>query len=331
MTKPTAVIRRQPEDFQVIEIPKVAPTGGGEHLLVEVRKRGANTAWVAQQLAAWAGVPARAVSWAGLKDRHAVTEQWFSIHVSKLDPDPARFACPGVELLSVHRHARKLQRGALAGNRFRIVLRGLAGQAAVVAARVPGLCSGVPNRFGVQRFGRGGGNKAQARAWLLDGRRPRDRHQRGMLLSAARSELFNAVLDARIADGSWATVIEGEVVNLAGSGSCFTGPVDDALRARCVAGDVHPTGPLCGRGGTRPSGRAAEIESSALAPHTDLVTALEQHADADRRPLRMVPGELRAELVDDNTVVLSFSLPPGAYATTLLDELVDWTEEFPDA
>jgi tRNA pseudouridine13 synthase len=143
--------------------------------------------------------------------------------------------------------------------------------------------------------------------------------------------LLNAVLDARLADGSWATVIDGEVVNLSGSGSCFTGPVDDTLRERCRQGDVHATGPLCGRGGTRPTGRAAEIESAALQPFADLVAALEQVADADRRPLRMLPGELRAELIDDDTVALSFTLPPGAYATTLLDELVEWTEEFPDA
>lgn len=309
----------------------MTPTGAGEHLLVEVRKRGANTAWVAQRLASWAGVPERAVSWAGMKDRHAVTVQWFSIHVLGRDPDPSAFQCAGVELLSLHRHARKLQRGALAGNRFRIVLRGMSGQAGVVAARIPTLRSGVPNRFGVQRFGRGGGNAAQARAWLLDGRKPRDRHQRGLLLSVARAELFNAVLDARIADGSWATVVDGEVVNLDGSGSCFTGPVDDALMERCRRGDVHPTGPLPGRGGKQPTGRAAEIETAALAPFAELVAALARVADADRRPLRMLPGELLAEVADGDTLVLSFSLPPGAYATTLLDELVDWTEESPDA
>lgn len=327
-TRPRARIRSTPEDFQVIEIPKVTPTDAGEHLLVEVRKRGANTAWVGEQLARWAGVPARAVSWAGLKDRHAVTEQWFSVHCPGSDPDLAAFAVDGVEILSMHRHARKLRRGALAGNRFHLVLRGLSGQADAVVSDAAALAAGFPNRFGAQRFGRGGGNIARARAWLLEGTRPRDRHQRGLLLSAARAELFNAVLDARIADGTWGQPLDGEVLALDGSGSHFVAEtVDDTLRTRCAHGELHPTGPLCGRGGTEPLGHAGEVEREALAPHAALVEALAAVADADRRPLRVVPRTLRASAQDADTVVLEFGLPPGAYATTLLDGLVDWYEE----
>jgi tRNA pseudouridine13 synthase len=326
--RPRAVIRSTPEDFRVVEIPKVMPSGEGEHLLVEVRKRGANTAWVAGQLARWAGVPPRAVSWAGLKDRNAVTEQWFSVHCPGRDPDTGMLAIDGVELLSVQRHSRKLRRGTLTGNRFRIVLRELGGKAQEVATAASGLEDGFPNRFGTQRFGREGRNVERAHAWLCGGGRPpRDRNQRGMLLSAARSYLFNIVLDRRIEDGSWNSPLAGDIMALDGSGSRFrVDTVDESLQGRCREGDIHPTGPLCGRGSDGPGGEAARVEQEALEPHAELVAALATVADSDRRALRVIPKALITEVADADTLVLEFQLPPGAYATTLLDALVEWRE-----
>ena len=323
--KPTALIRSQPEDFEVIEIPKVLPSGSGEHLLVRVRKRGANTPWVATQLARWADVSERSVSWAGLKDRHAVTEQWFSIHCLKAEPDPANFAAEGCELLEVHRHGRKLRRGALEGNRFRIVLREMDGQAVTVGAAVPALAEGIPNRFGPQRFGRGGRNLVLAQRWLAGGPPPRQRSQKGFLISAARSAIFNAILERRVDTGVWNQPVPGDVMMLEGTGSRFSiDEVDSAIRERCISGDVHPSAPMWGRGGSATSGEALAIEQSAMEPHLAIAQGLERIAEMERRPLRVIPRELNAEVLGPDTLVVSFELPAGAYATTLLECLVDW-------
>lgn len=325
LERPGALIRNTPDDFQVVEIPKVVPDGHGEHLLVRVRKRDANTPWVATQLARWAGVPARAVSWAGLKDRRAVTEQWYSVHCMDAQPDPGAFAVAGVELLEVHRHSRMLRRGALLGNRFRIVLRELTEHAAGLAQVVPALARGVPNRFGPQRFGRGGRNLLRAERWFAGGSAPRDRMQRGMLISAARAALFNAVLERRIASDTWATPVDGDIMVLDRRGSRFVADfADPTLLPRCAAGELHPTGPLWGKGGSDATGAAAAVEEAAVAEHAALAAGLERAADAERRPFRVVPRALRAEVADDRTLVLAFELPPGAYATTLLDQLVQW-------
>ncbi len=324
-TKPTALIRAKPEDFEVIEIPKVSPSGSGEHLLVRLRKRGANTPWAATQLARWAGVPERSVSWAGLKDRHAVTEQWFSIHCLNADPDPATFEAEGCTLLEVHRHGRKLRRGALAGNRFRIVLRELDGQADVVAKQVPALATGFPNRFGPQRFGRGGRNLVLAQRWLSGGPPPRQRSQKGFLISAARSAIFNAILDRRVDLGVWDKPVAGDVMMLEGTGSRFSiDTVDDGILERCASGDVHPSAPMWGRGGTASSSEALVIEQSAMEAYLAMSQGLERIAEMERRPLRVIPRELGAEVLDPNTLAVGFELPAGAYATTLLGCLVEW-------
>lgn len=323
--RPTALIRAQAEDFQVVELPKVQPDGSGEHLLVRVRKRDATTPWAAAQLAAWAGVPVRAVSWAGMKDRHAVTEQWFSIHCIGEQPEVDVFVAPGVELLEVHRHSRKLRRGTLSGNAFRIVLRELSVPAATLALNVGELAAGVPNRFGRQRFGRGGRNLQRASRWFEGGARPRDRMQRGMLLSAARAALFNAVLNARVAAGVWATPIDGDIMVLDGRGSRFSVErVDPVLVGRCATGEIHPTGPLWGRGGSEATGSAGALEHSVVAAQVTLADGLERLAEPSRRPLRAIPRALRTEVLGADVLRIDFELPPGAYATSVLDQLVDW-------
>ena len=323
--RPSALIRASADDFRVTELPKVAPDGRGEHLLVRVRKRDANTQWVATQLARWAGVPARAVSFAGMKDRHAVTEQWFSVHCLGAEPDPAAFEAPGAEIVETHRHSRKLRRGALAGNAFVLVLRELTEDATRMAAQTERLAQGVPNRFGPQRFGRGGRNLVRAERWFGGGAAPRDRLQRGLLISAARSALFNEILDARIAAGVWATPLRGDIMMLDGRGSRFAAdPDDDTLAARCAAGDVHPSAPLWGEGGSEATADAAGFEAAVLARHPKLAAGLERVAAIERRPLRVMPRGVRATVLAHDVLQIEFSLPPGAYATSVLDELVDW-------
>lgn len=327
-----ARLRASPEDFVVDELPGFEPSGQGEHLLLTVRKRGMNTAHAARCIAQWAGVGEMAIGYAGLKDRHAVTTQRFTVHLPKRN-------APAIETLAVDDpcgerlevldhawHAKKLPRGALAGNRFVLVLRDVDGERGLIEARLRAIATrGVPNYFGEQRFGRGGGNVAAALA-MFAGRRVR-REQRGVLLSAARSELFNRVLAMRIRDACWDSALDGEVWMLDGTRSVFgPQPLDDALAARLDAFDIHPTGPLWGEGPLRTQSTAAKLELDALAADDAwaLRTGLEQAGlRQERRALRLRPQSLQWRWRDDDSLELSFALPPGTYATAVLAELGD--------
>ncbi|MEE4383431.1 MAG: tRNA pseudouridine(13) synthase TruD [Pseudomonadales bacterium] len=292
--------RRRPEDFRVDEVLGFAPAGAGEHVLVQVRKRGANTAWVGAEVARRAEVPVADVSWCGEKDRHAVTTQWFSVR------DPGGAFAPaageggdGWEVLASARHVRKLRRGDHAGNRFRLRVHPDEGDATALAAPVAArLVEPVPNYFGPQRFGRDGANLAAAAAWVRGGRLPPRGASRGRILSAARAQLFNLVLAARVRAGTAATVLEGDVAE---------------------AG--LPTGPLWGRGRSPVTGAAALVEAAALADHGAWCERLE-HAGLEqaRRPLvlRLASPEVTS---DDEALELAFELPPGAFATAVLAAL----------
>ena len=321
-------LRAVPEDFRVWELPLIEPEGAGSHLWLEVRKRDANTEWVARQFAAAAGVHPRDVGYAGMKDRRAVTTQWFSIAVQEATrQDPFAWDIPGVEILRAARHGRKLQRGALRGNRFCIAVRDLTGERGELERRLAAVKRrGVPNYFGRQRFGRGGTNLARARRWLERGERVR-RHQRSIYLSALRSYLFNCLLSERVTRNNWDRLIAGDVAMLDGSRATFgCGQPDAELQQRCDRFDIHPTGPLPGDRArprvNRPGAAAAELEDEVLAPHRGVIDALaRQGVEAGRRALRVLPMNLQWELGDAG-MVLEFTLPPGAYATGLLRELV---------
>jgi len=321
-----ARFRVHPEDFRVDEIDGFEPAGSGEHLLLTVEKRGMNTAFAAKRIAAWAGIAEMGVGYAGMKDRHAVTSQRFSVHLPKrVAPELAALESEDLRVLAHAWHNRKLPRGALAGNRFTLLLREPEGDRAAIEARLHAIWSeGIPNYFGEQRFGRAGDNVAAARRMFANPRDRLKREQRSMLLSAARSEMFNRVLAARIADGSWATGTEGEVWMLDGTHSVF-GPVeiDAEMRTRAWEQDIHATGPLWGEGELRSRGRAREIEDAALAPFEDLRKGLEAaRMKQERRALRVRVFDLSWEWRDDG-LQLRFRLAPGAYATELLAELGD--------
>ncbi len=320
-----ARIRSVPEDFLVEEIAAFEPHGEGEHLLLTIEKRSLNTAEAAKRLAAWAGLPEMAIGYTGMKDRHAVTRQRFSVHLPKrVAPDVATLQADDFKVLESVWHNRKLPRGALAGNRFVLTLREVQGQRDAIDARLAQVAArGLPNWFGGQRFGRDGGNVASALA-MFAGRRVR-RDQRSILLSAARSELFNRVLSARVIDGSWDAGLEGEVWVLAGSRSVFgPEPWSEVLAQRLAAFDIHPSAPLWGAGELRSQARCADIETSALADVDSLAlrTGLEQaELKQERRATRLVAEALSWQWTDDSSLVLSFSLPPGSYATAVLHEL----------
>lgn len=303
----TATLKHHHEDFVVTELPLQLPCGEGEHLWVDVEKNGANTPFVAQRLAEAAGVRETDVGYAGLKDRHAVTRQWFSIHLPKGDtPDLTTLQHPEFRVLEQRRHVKKLRPGDLQGNRFRIVLREVRGDRDAVEANLRHVAShGVPNYFGAQRFGHDGGNVEQGRAMLAREIRVHNAKKKGIYLSAVRAFLFNEVLAQRIRQGLWGRTLPGDVL-------------DDAGR---------PTGPLWGRGRPGTSDEARALEDAVAARHAGLCDGLEHAGLAqERRSLVASPGEMRWEWAGEDQLVVTFTLPAGNYATSVLNEIVHTTE-----
>lgn len=319
----SARFRDRPEDFRVDEIAGFEPSGEGEHLLLEIEKRGLATAEVARRLARWAGIGEVGIGYAGLKDKHAVTRQRFTVHLPRRQaPDLAALQDESLVVLSQAWHQRKLPRGALRGNCFALVLRDVQGDRETIETRLAAIATGgVPNYFGEQRFGRDGDNVEAARR-MFAGQRVR-REQRSIYLSAARSEMFNAVLAERVRAGDWGRGREGDVWMLDGRGSVFgPEPPDARLVARAAALGIHPTGPLWGRGASMASGAAAVLEQEVLAPFADLREGLEAAGlRQERRALRVRVGELAWDWPEPGVLALRLSLPPGAYATTVLAEL----------
>ena len=234
-------VRASAGDFHVTELPLIEPVGEGEHAWLRVRKREENTATVAGRLAQLAGVPLRNVGYAGLKDRNAVTEQWFSVHLpGRADPDWRALESDRITLLQHTRHTRKLRRGALQGNAFRLRLRELSGDVDVLSSRLQQVAAeGVPNYFGEQRFGRDGSNLQTADRLFSNPRLRLSRNKRSLALSAARSLLFNQVLSARVAAANWNVPLAGDAMQLHGSHSYFIAAAIDAdLSGRVAAQDV---------------------------------------------------------------------------------------------
>jgi tRNA pseudouridine13 synthase len=304
-----ARLRTIPQDFQVTEKLGWDFSGDGEHDYLWIEKTDANTEWVARQLALYADVPARDVGYAGLKDRHAVTRQWFSIPRWNT-PAWSRLELEGVRIVDSGRHLRKLRRGAHRANAFRIVLRhdatpdfdAVANRLAVIRQ------AGVPNYFGEQRFGREGGNLRLANDWAKGKRLPR--HKRGLAISTIRSFLFNEALAGRVSQGTWNRFVTGDLANLNGTGSIFdVQEIDDELRRRCDDMDVHPAGILAGAG----SNIQAELWQTALDKH---------RVEPGSRSLRLPVQDLTSEN-SDTSLTLSFTLDRGAFATAVLRELCE--------
>lgn len=320
-------LRERPEDFIVEESLPYGPDGKGEHVWLRIRKRDRNTHDVARLLARHAGVAQVAVGYAGLKDRNAVTTQHFTVHLPGREaPDWTALEGAGLEILAVDRHSRKIRRGSLTGNRFAIRVTQCRGTRAAAEARIAQIAdAGVPNYFGPQRFGRQGNNLMRAAALFAGtGRRPR-REQRGLLLSAARAHLFNAVLAERVIRGNWNQALAGDVLLLAGLRRQFRfDPEDHSIPSRIAAMEIHPSGPLPGKRcrSLEPEGEVCHLEAAALLPWQSWIEGLGRFGlDADRRSLRLVARELSAEW-GDGSLLLRFMLPAGAYATTVLRELV---------
>lgn len=321
--------RSHADDFQVTEILGFDLSNDGEHDFLLIEKSNANTLWVARGLARQAGVPVRDVGYAGLKDRHARTIQWFSVRrATGAGTDWDSLDLPGVRVLQIGRNQRKLRPGAHTGNEFRIALRDVRGIDDRVAALLQNCRDlGVPNYFGEQRFGREFGNIALARAFFAGKRMKRD--ERSLAISAARSLLFNEMLERRVRAGSWNALLPGDVASLDGSGSVFAvDEPDDVLVRRCREFDIHPSAALWGKGEPGSRFAVAELEKSVAAEHPDLAAGLEHHAEQSRRALRLRPGNFRWMLERD-VLWLEFFLTSGGYATAVLREIADYGEGLP--
>ena len=326
--KPTAtgVVKASPEDFVVIEDLGYRPDGDGEQVLVRIRKTGCNTRFVAEALAKFAGIHPRDVSFAGMKDRHAVTEQWFCLRIpGKETPDLSAFALEGCEVLESARHRRKLRTWALQGNAFTLILRQISDREAVEQRLQQIALSGVPNYFGEQRFGHEGNNLLMARRWAANDIRVKERNKRSFLLSAARSAMFNQVASGRLAQSGLTTVMAGDALQLTGRGSWFVAEEAElaTLQVRVDNDELRVTAPLPGSGAWGTQGSALAFEQQSLAAEAELITLLEREkVDAARRALLVKPRDLRWNWWDDATVELNFWLPAGSFATTLVREVL---------
>lgn len=330
-----ADFKRVPEDFVVNEVLGFECSGEGEHLWLLIRKTGISTSDVARRLARATGLRMADISWSGLKDKQGVCTQWFSLH------SPGQHV-EGLAQLTSHelcieqqlRNNRKLRRGSHRGNEFRIRLREIEpvdGVSSAVAwqdleLRMHSIARlGVPNYFGEQRFGYA--NLTNAQAWFAGKSRPRDRLERGMWLSAARSALFNAVLARRVEAGNWNTYVPGDVMNLDGSGSVFISSADDdSLLRRLQEMDIHPTGPLWGQGALASTGAVAALELAVADDMAAFSAALPRYGlTQERRSLRLPVKALDYRRPDEGTLEIEFTLPTGTYATAVLREFCNYT------
>ncbi|MHA7881040.1 MAG: tRNA pseudouridine(13) synthase TruD [Saccharospirillum sp.] len=317
----SALLKAQPADFQVTEVLPETAQGEGEHLWLTLEKTGQNTAWVARQLAKWAGIAQRNVSYAGLKDRHGITRQTFSLHLMNQSLPDTPLDLPGVVELSRNRHSRKLRTGQLTGNRFCIRLRDYDGEPTALEQRWQRLVSdGFPNYFGLQRFGHGGANLERAAAWLT-GERRLPKPDQGLHLSAIRSWLFNIQLAQRVRDGDWNRLLPGDFAQFREGRGGFWCEPDDQDDPRVAQGILSPTASLPGR--ARDGSEAfLEREQQWLAPYQDLVEALNgRRVERSLRKLRVFPEQAQLSWQGGDPV-LSFFLPSGSYATAALFECI---------
>ena len=326
------LLKANPEDFLVVEDLGFSPDGEGEHLLVRILKNGCNTRFVADALAKFLKVHAREVSFAGQKDKHAVTEQWICVRLpGKEMPDLSQFELEGCKVLEYARHKRKLRLGALKGNAFTLVLREISNRADVDARLQAVVEKGVPNYFGAQRFGIGSSNLQGALRWAQSDAPVRDRNKRSFWLSAARSALFNQLVSERLKKPDFNQVVDGDALQLAGRGSWFVATDDEMpeLQSRVDNRELMITASLPGSGEWGTQRAALDFEQKTLADETLLQSLLlREKVEAARRAMLLYPQQLSWNWWDDVTVEVRFWLPAGSFATSVVRELINTTGDY---
>jgi tRNA pseudouridine13 synthase len=323
----SADFKSELDDFQVFEDLGFQPSGEGEHVLLYVQKKNLTTETLVADLATAFDVALRDIGICGLKDKQGVTEQWLSVLFPMKEPIPH---CEGQnwQILKAVRHNRKLRKGIHAGNRFFIRLRNIEGNLSQIEKRLESLSvNGFPNYFGEQRFGRQAGNVEKA-ARLFSGEFKCKPFQRAIYYSAARSYLFNQYLSLRVRQGLWNQALPGDCFNLQDSNSVF-GPeeqISPEIERRILENDIHPAGPLLGKGDVKLSNKPMELCQQVINDSSVLVQGLIR-ADVKTawRPLRVIPKSLNWKIIG-NCCELQFSLPVGSYATALIRELVTLNE-----
>jgi len=321
----TGIIRRSADDFIVNEIQSFELSGEGEHAFLHIEKCGENTDFIARLLSRFAGVRQRDVSYAGLKDRHARTTQWFSVWLpGKPDPDWSELNSDTLKVLQATRHSRKLKRGSLAGNQFILKIRDWKGNKELLEQQLNRIKEqGVPNYFGEQRFGREGANINKALALFAGAKL--SRNLRGMYLSAARSYLFNQIVSQRVQNATWDQALEGDLLMFTDSHSFFKADLSDArVNERIQSLDIHPTAALWGKGELETSQTVAEIENQTISEHSEIAKGLIKFGlEQDRRAMRSQVKDLQWKFFDAECLELQFSLNAGSYATAVLREIIN--------
>lgn len=330
-----ADFKTKASDFIVRETLSFEPDGEGTHAYLYIEKTNTNTEWLARQLARFVGIETKEIGYAGLKDRNAVTCQWFSVKLEGIEePDWDDFQLEGIRLLQKTRHRKKLKRGAIKHNQFEILLRNVKNTtlAALNKTIAQVQASGVPNYFAQQRFGHDYNNLTRAAQWFHGTKKIKKRSDKSMALSAARSMVFNQMLSQRIQQIGWKELIEGEIMMLQGTHSIFSAvEIDDEIKQRFQHGDIHPTCPLWGRGSLASERQLLALEQEVAATLANWCDGLEkQGLKQERRAARLFPKDLLLSIeepVSDNSlekIKLSFSLPTGSYATAVLRELLQF-------
>ncbi|MEF1288646.1 tRNA pseudouridine(13) synthase TruD [Vibrio sp. M260118] len=322
-------LKAKPEHFQVNENLGFDFTGSGEHLMVRIRKTGENTSFVANELAKACGVKSKDVSWAGLKDRHAVTEQWLSVHLPKGDtPDFSAFLAqyPSIEILATDRHNKKLRPGDLVGNQFVVTISEVSDVQDVIARLESVAKRGVPNYFGSQRFGNKGNNLSEARRWGRDNVRTRNQNKRSLYLSAARSWIFNTILSQRIEKDLFAQPVIGDLVQHGNERVSVSSDNLATISEQVTLGQAQITAAMAGDNALPTQGQALDLEQPHLDAEPDLMVLIRgNRMRHERREIALMPQGLTWHVEDDH-VTLNFSLDSGCFATAIVRELVEEIE-----
>lgn len=320
----TAQFKSIPEDFQVNEFFDTSFSGQGEHIVLNIEKKGLTTEEVVKSLARLINKPAKLISYAGLKDRQAISTQWISVHAPGEEiPGIEQLAAPGWRVLECTRHHKKLKPGFLTGNRFIVRLREISKPEDLLQRIEQIKQCGVPNYFGEQRFGRDVNNLVRAEAMLVHGRKVQDRFLKGMYCSAARSWVFNLILSQRVHQQNWNTPLSGDVMQLSGSNSIFVvDEIDEELLTRIQTKDISPASPLPGKTKQKVKGEALALIDKVYADWLPWLSGLERIGMEEAWRANILHVDEFKCVIEDRTAELSFLLPAGAYATSVLRELV---------
>jgi tRNA pseudouridine13 synthase len=315
-------IKATPEHFVVEETLPYAACGEGEHVYITFRRSGWNTADAARRMQKCLGLAQSDVGWGGRKDKTAVVVQTISfrcgVKAQLIDIKKALADLP-FEVLAMNRHRNKIKTGHVASNRFTIIVSrpepGALPRALAIAEQLKQ--TGVPNFYGPQRFGYHMQNIHRGFALFAQGKNVR---KDAFMVSAVQSALFNIWLKERMEGGTYRELIAGDIVKKTDSGGMFI--VEDlALEGeRFAAGQIVYTGPIYGFKMKAAMQAEGEREAALLDRFGLTVDAFRPfRAPGSRREAILNPADMEIVEVEEG-LRFSFTLPSGAYATTVLRE-----------